>query len=104
MIPKPCLEPGCGKLTDGGSYCPEHKREGFSRGRTGARGTTAKWRRLRTKILERDGHRCVYCHTDVALEVHHVNGDPTDDRETNLETVCKNCHRKHHRAMRGRSS
>jgi len=56
---------------------------------------SAGWRRTRERILERDGHRCVYCdhHQGRGLEVNHISGNSRDDREHNLETVCALCHR-----------
>lgn len=35
--------------------------------------------------------------TDRKLEVHHVNGNPLDNRPSNLQVVCRSCHRKIHR-------
>ena len=41
------------------------------------------------------GRRCADCgRTDVPLEVHHVNSDPTDNRIQNLIPLCVDCHRK----------
>lgn len=53
------------------------------------------WRRLRERVLERDGYRCVYCdHAAVkGLEVNHISGNSRDERPENLETVCPLCHR-----------
>lgn len=56
---------------------------------------SAAWKRTRTRMLERDGYRCVYCgyaETRV-LEVNHMSGNSRDDRDENLETVCALCHR-----------
>jgi 5-methylcytosine-specific restriction endonuclease McrA len=39
------------------------------------------------------GRRCRDCgRSDVALEVHHVNSDPTDHRLANLIPLCRDCH------------
>ena len=40
------------------------------------------------------GRRCRDCgRSDVPLEVHHVNGDPTDNRTRNTIPLCHDCHR-----------
>jgi 5-methylcytosine-specific restriction endonuclease McrA len=37
--------------------------------------------------------RCADCgRSDVPLEVHHVNGDPMDNRIANLRPLCGDCH------------
>ncbi len=55
----------------------------------------ADWKRARTRALERDGNRCVYCDhaAERGLEVNHISGNSRDDRDENLETVCALCHR-----------
>ena len=41
------------------------------------------------------GRRCADCgRSDGPLEVHQVNGDPTDNRIRNLIPLCRDCHRK----------
>ena len=38
--------------------------------------------------------RCRECgRSDVPIEVHHVNGDPTDNRIANTTPLCVDCHR-----------
>jgi hypothetical protein len=40
------------------------------------------------------GPRCGDCgRSDVPLEVHHVNGDPADNRLVNTIPLCRDCHR-----------
>ena len=54
-----------------------------------------KHRLLRDRIFT---YRCAICGTwrwqdkILALDLHHKNGDPTDDRIKNLEFRCPNCH------------
>jgi 5-methylcytosine-specific restriction endonuclease McrA len=49
---------------------------------------------LRHLILERDGWRCQQCGSFRNLDVHHVTrrSDLGDDAETNLITLCRECH------------
>ena len=52
------------------------------------------WKRLRKKVLHRDGHACVNCGSVGELHVHHIvprscNGA---NEMSNLVTVCANCH------------
>ena len=51
------------------------------------------WKRIRKKILERDIFTCVFCKfkADKYMYVHHINDDPNDNRQSNLETICVMC-------------
>ena len=81
---RPCLT--CGVLTDD-SYCREH-RPRRPRGRR-------QLGRLRAQVFAVYGRKCADCsRSDGPLEVHHVNGDPTDNRIRNLIPLCRDCHRK----------
>lgn len=72
----------------------------------------ASWfRAMRPLILERDQHACVACGSldkpivftrqgktqrRSSLVIHHLNEDPSDNRHTNLVTLCHVCHKIHH--------
>jgi 5-methylcytosine-specific restriction endonuclease McrA len=51
--------------------------------------------KLRKEILERDGWRCQNCGCSRNLDVHHIRRRSAlgDDAETNLITLCRECHR-----------
>ena len=54
-------------------------------------------------ILKRDGHKCVRCGSDMNLIVHHKDRSGRGKTEhnnnpANLETLCRSCHLKEHRA------
>lgn len=58
---------------------------------------------LKEKIRKRDNHTCQHCgktqkehikETNRILDVHHINGDDTNNAEENMVTLCKDCHRK----------
>ena len=61
------------------------------------------WERISLLIRERAGWRCELCRAangsphpltgaKVVLTVHHINGDPTDNRRLNLIALCQRCH------------
>jgi len=58
-----------------------------------------EYRELRTQVLQRDGWRCQKCGSFINLQVHHIRPRSRlgDDTETNLITLCANCHRICHR-------
>lgn len=69
------------------AHCAQCHRERYGLPRSGNR---RKYRKYMKDICERCGfvpeHRC-------QLDVDHINGDHSDNREENLQTLCANCHR-----------
>ena len=59
-----------------------------------------EWRNIRTRILERDNCICQYkdCteHRKWHLTIHHVDGNPFNNDDKNLVTLCRRHHRKFH--------
>ena len=51
-------------------------------------------RKVRQRILDRDGWRCQQCGAAGRLEVHHIKRwiDGGEDNPDNLETLCRLCH------------
>jgi len=101
-VKRPCAHPTCPRLIEAPRVrCQEHQAEREAgrrqRGLTGSRGSTWRWRKLRRRILERDGYCCVKCDAPYPLEVDHINGDPENNRSTNLQTLCVPCHHDKHR-------
>lgn len=56
------------------------------------------WKKLRLKILIRDNYTCQYCgfRAEKWQIVHHMDGNPNNNNETNLETICPMCNLIHH--------
>lgn len=61
------------------------------------------WDKLRTCVLDRDGHRCVRCGSSRRLQAHHkfYRDDWEEAQPSDLETLCKACHEKEHPDKRG---
>ena len=48
---------------------------------------------VKEKILEKQHHRCADCNKVLnVVDWHHRNGDRSDNRESNCEALCPNCH------------
>ena len=60
--------------------------------------TKEEWRKLRLKILARDNYTCQYCGFSAKKWqiVHHIDGNPNNNEDTNLETICPMCSLIHH--------
>jgi hypothetical protein len=109
MATRPCIERRCPRYAKpGGSRCEEHESE-FERRRradpmlTGRRGTSAEWARARGLALWRARYTCQGCRRTKRevqrlggrLEVHHRDGDATNNRQGNLAVLCSlGCHRR----------
>lgn len=52
-------------------------------------------RLVRQAAIERDNAKCVKCGYVYSL-IHHVNGNPRDNRLENLACLCYGCHREWH--------
>ena len=75
--------------------CPTCERERNRRPRRRARGTAA-WKQARAAAQRRDGFRGVRCglnNRKTKLEVHHIDGDTTNNALENLITLCVRHHR-----------
>lgn len=51
---------------------------------------SAAWRKLRARVLA-EHPLCLRC-SDVATDVDHVSGDPSDNSRENLQPLCHACH------------
>ena len=63
---------------------------------------TAGWKRLRRRVLDRDGWRCRKCGRAGRMEVDHVvpvKAGGTDDLD-NLRAICRDCHIARHKRKR----
>jgi 5-methylcytosine-specific restriction endonuclease McrA len=50
-------------------------------------------KQLRTRVFVVYGRHCADCgRSDVPLELHHVNGNPIDNRIANTIPLCRDCH------------
>jgi 5-methylcytosine-specific restriction enzyme A len=100
---RPCVHPGCGKLTDTGR-CDTHKRQQMQainreRGGSTKQGYGFKWQKAREVYL-RDHPLCMLCHASGTLRAASVvdhkqphKGDMTKFWDQgNWQALCKRCH------------
>ncbi|MBN2243852.1 MAG: HNH endonuclease [Acidobacteria bacterium] len=97
---RPCTQPGCSELTDGG-LCEKHRRQiqreyENRRGSSASRGYGNRWRKAREYYLQKNPF-CIKCGPPVlAAEVDHRQPHRGDmslfwDRG-NWQGLCKACH------------
>ncbi|MDD5162834.1 MAG: HNH endonuclease [Candidatus ainarchaeum sp.] len=60
-----------------------------------------EWKQIRLKILERDNYSCQYCgfKCDKWQIVHHIDGNPNNNQQSNLMVVCQMCNLIEHAGM-----
>lgn len=59
---------------------------------------TDHWKNLRAEALHRDGEKCCRCGSGARIQVHHLcyRGRYEYSLLEDLETICRECHRKEH--------
>jgi 5-methylcytosine-specific restriction endonuclease McrA len=105
-VVRPCLVHRCPEYAvTGQSYCKAHLYRRNERGLTGARGTSGQWRKIRKLALQHARYRCADCRRKITdleptekLEVHHVDGDSSNNVAENLKVLCTRCHKDRHRS------
>lgn len=117
LPPRPCNFPGCPNLSrDGSGWCSKHKAYGEQkrkgdqkkyqqrRGSAASRGYGGEWRKIRTAKLKRNP-LCEECEkhgrVTVAWTVHHIDHDQHNNDDSNLMSMCRDCHEIHHGRKRG---
>lgn len=56
-----------------------------------------EWRDKREDVLDRDGHRCIFCFSDSNLHVHHLTyANFKNEKLSDLVTLCSACHKGEH--------
>jgi hypothetical protein len=97
----------CGQYVDARGF-DQHRSACYTKARntTGdhrpKHSSSAKWKKLRAEILERDGHRCQahllglgQCDVTEGLEVAHLGQDWRDDDPAGLLSLCVPHHRRY---------
>lgn len=110
--PKPCTTPRCKNYATKGSKCDEHQpKAGWSKESRHKRGYGYQWYKTKEAVLKRDKHLCQNCLRQgiftLGDEVDHIvnKAEGGSDKMSNLETICKKCHKQKTReeSKRGRN-
>jgi len=65
----------------------------------------AGWNLISERIRKRDDYKCQECGKEppsVQLQVHHIDGDRSNNEFDNLVTLCASCHNKAERKLSGK--
>ena len=59
------------------------------------------WKQIRLRILTRDNFTCQYCsyRAEKDQQVNHVDGNPKNNVDSNLEVICPDCHKVMHAGL-----
>lgn len=59
------------------------------------------WKQIRLKILKRDGYTCQHCgfKAEKGMNVNHIDGNPKNNSDSNLEVICPDCHKIMHAGL-----
>ena len=68
---------------------------------------TKDWPKIREREKKNKGYKCQECNRDFSnqqdsheLHCHHIDSNKTNNRSSNLQVLCANCHKRHHPHMR----
>jgi 5-methylcytosine-specific restriction endonuclease McrA len=87
--PGSCNQPGCPNAPIYRGRCAEHVRWNNLSPRQRGRALMAQ----RERALRAGGKRCQQCAAPPPLELHHRDGDVTNNQPDNLRLLCRDCHR-----------
>jgi hypothetical protein len=62
---------------------------------------SSEWKKIRLRILERDDFTCGYCgyRAEKYQQVNHIDGNPKNNDDSNLEVICPDCHKVMHSGL-----
>ena len=68
---------------------------------------TKDWPKIREREKKNKGYKCQECDRDFSnqqnsheLHCHHIDSNKTNNRSSNLQVLCTDCHKRHHPHMR----
>jgi len=83
-----CNQPGCAGIPIYRGRCPVHVQWAGLSPRQRGRALVER----RERILRSRGRTCQQCAGPPPLELHHADGDPSNDAPSNLRVLCRDCH------------
>ena len=86
--PGTCNQPGCPNVPIYRGRCPEHVQWNSLSPRQRGRALIQQ----RDRLMRSRGRRCQQCDGPPPLELHHVDGDVTNNDPANCRMLCHHCH------------